>query len=426
VHCWYIRKEGEDISSDSSGLVFRDKILRSPKRDISRPHLSEPEESLNAMMPYLKEIGLTRFADITGLRTSGIPAVNAVRPTRNNPSVSHGKGLTLSAAMASAAGESIERYCCFNTALPAIRSSYNELKSEFSMIPADRLGLSKFSLFNENMNEGWILGWDILNREEVPVPYSTVSIAGQQFSNEIRSFQSTSNGLAYGEIFLEALAQAVEEVIERDAVACTDMAIYASEDHISRIKVDLSTITYDTVNDLIRKTEAAGFETVLLDCTIDTATPVYNCLLFDERKCYLGSGASLSPEISMIRALTESVLASAVIYSGVRDVYFRDERYIGLNLDSRREMARFISAEPGISALDLKSRKTMTFEEDIKILMKNLQAAGISQLIAVDLSESGMPGSVVKVVAPGLEGYHHYYAYHPGYRALGFLKRTAL
>lgn len=411
---------------NQNGMLFRGKLLSSPKKDADSPHLMSADESLEFMGPYLRKIGLTRFANITGLRTPGIPTVNGIRPTYNNPTVSHGKGLTLAGAMSSAAGESIERFCSFNTKLQPIRSSYNELKKSYPVIPVDRLGLSRFSLFHEDMADGWVLGWDIMNNEEVPVPYSAVCIAGQKFSNEIRSFQSTSNGLAYGIDFLEALSQAIEEVIERDSVACSDMAVFSKDGYVSSIKVDLKTIAFDPVVDLIEKITGAGFLPVLLDCTIDTKVAAYNCCLFDEDKCYLGAGASLSPEIAMTRAITEAVLAHSVIYSGVRDVYFRDERYIGLLIDSRREMTDFISAEPGRSAAGLKSRKTMRFEDDIKVMLDDLKNAGIRQLIVLDLSDQDMPGSAVKVIAPGLEGYHHYYAYYPGYRAMGFLNREKI
>ncbi|MGV8124642.1 MAG: YcaO-like family protein [Candidatus Xenobiia bacterium LiM19] len=405
-------------SDNGIGVSYRGKVFHAPKKKSDGHRLMEPEEGLEFMRPFLRKIGLTRFAQVTGLRTVGIPTVNAIRPMRNSSSVTHGKGLTLAHAMASAAGESIERYCWSSCTIPAIISTYNDLKERYNVIPLERLALSRFSLFKPDRPERWMPGWDIMNDEEVPVPYSSWSGSGDTFSTDLRSFQNTSNGLAYGVDFLEALSQAIEEVVERDAVACTDMAYLSGRIPLSKVRVDLSTIPFESIRGLIGKVEGVGLLPVLIDCTIDTAIPVYNCLLFDNGKCYVGSGASLNPETAMSRAVTEAVLAHAVLFSGVRDVFFMDERMAGTLVDSRKKMAKFLEAPAERSAQEVSSEKTGSFEGDIGVMKDTLKRAGIDQLIVVDFSEPGLPGNVVKVTAPGMEGYHHYRAYQPGYRAL--------
>ncbi|MDQ7822241.1 MAG: YcaO-like family protein [Candidatus Eremiobacteraeota bacterium] len=405
-------------TNEGTGVSFRGKVFRTPKKNPGSPRLMEPEEALELMKPFLRKTGLTRFAQITGLRSVGIPAVNAIRPISHNSSVTHGKGLTLAHALASAAGESIERYCWFNCTVPAFSSTYNDLKERRTVIPMERLALSRFSLFRPDLPEQWMLGWDLMHDEEVPVPFSSVSRSGTCFTTELRSFQSTSNGLAYGVDFLEALSQAIEEVVERDAVACMDMALLSGRIPLSKVRVDLSTIPFETIGGLIGKIEEAGLLPVLLDCTTDTAIPVYHCMLLDDKKCYVGSGASLSPETAMARAFTEAALAHAVLFSGVRDVYFRDERLAGSLVDFRKQMAESLEAPAERSARGLSAERTGSFEGDIAVMKDKLRGAGIDQLIVIDLPEPGLPGSVVKVTAPGLEGYHHTIAYRPGSRAL--------
>jgi hypothetical protein len=82
-------------------------------------------------------------ADITGYDRIGIPVVNAVRPFERGMSVSHGKGVDLAAAMASALMESVERFCAVTTELPCVRDSYVLLKKKNNVVPAELLPLSK-------------------------------------------------------------------------------------------------------------------------------------------------------------------------------------------------------------------------------------------------------------------------------------------
>jgi ribosomal protein S12 methylthiotransferase accessory factor len=63
-----------------------------------------------------------------------------------------------------------------------------------------------------------------------------------------------------------------------------------------------------------------------------------------------------------------------------------------------------------------------SFEADIAVMLDRLIAAGIGQVLVVDLShhEIGIP--VVRVIVPGLEGYM-FDQYAPGLRAHAWLDR---
>lgn len=67
-----------------------------------------PEETLEVIKPYIKQAGITRLADLTGLDHIGIPVYAAVRPLAKSISISQGKGLCKAQAKCSAAMESIE------------------------------------------------------------------------------------------------------------------------------------------------------------------------------------------------------------------------------------------------------------------------------------------------------------------------------
>ena len=70
----------------------------------------EPSETLTRYRPLASSMGITRLGNITGLDRIGIPVVAAIRPNSRSVSVSQGKGLDLSQAMASALMEAIEGF----------------------------------------------------------------------------------------------------------------------------------------------------------------------------------------------------------------------------------------------------------------------------------------------------------------------------
>ncbi len=59
---------------------------------------TSPEDTLTKVKPLLKEMGITRLANLTGLDRIGIPVISAVRPNSRSVSISPGKGASLEAA----------------------------------------------------------------------------------------------------------------------------------------------------------------------------------------------------------------------------------------------------------------------------------------------------------------------------------------
>lgn len=70
--------------------------------------LRDPEQTLQIVKPFLKEMGITRIANLTGLDRIGLPTVMVARPNSRSVAVSLGKGLSLRAAEASGVMEAIE------------------------------------------------------------------------------------------------------------------------------------------------------------------------------------------------------------------------------------------------------------------------------------------------------------------------------
>jgi len=163
------------------------------------------------------------MANITNLDVIGIPVTLAIRPNADTLSQGSGKGFSLEAALASGAMEAIELFHAEEPNLPTFQAGYESL--EGSRMAVEDLPFTKHHLFREWWPYRWVMGWDLINQEEVPVPWWIVHMGHHPSrKRDLHTFQVTSNGLASGNNLLEAINAGLFEVIERDAVACHRVA----------------------------------------------------------------------------------------------------------------------------------------------------------------------------------------------------------
>jgi ribosomal protein S12 methylthiotransferase accessory factor len=408
-------------------VQYRGKKFNLKKKFYKGTHRTcPPEETFERIRPTFKTIGLTRLANVTGLDRIGMPVVLSVRPNAGYLAVDAGKGFTLMAASVSAAMECIERYHGEVVRMNEIRGSYNEIAANYQAIPLENISLVKNSLFHVDLPERWTLGWDIINQCEVAVPVTMVTMESYKYSlTELVSFQIGSNGLASGNVFLEALCSALYEVVERDGIACHRVAENMLKYHIPRVKLD--TIEHPLVVEQIERLERAGVKPVLFDCTVDTDVPTYMAYIYDliipKIGVYRGYGAHLDPEIGMLRALNEAAQARGIFISGSRDDFFR-YNFNRLKRTNHQHLINRLEKNPeNVDGRERKSRSTDTFEGDILKVLERLKRVHINQVIVFDITLPGFDASVVRVIVPGLEGYMFDY-YQPGRRALDFVEKS--
>ncbi|MCA1994935.1 MAG: hypothetical protein LDL41_23230, partial [Coleofasciculus sp. S288] len=118
-----------------ASINFRNQAYQAAKQYWHGMHrTASPQGTLEQVRPYFKSVGLTRIANITGLDRIGIPVTISIRPNSDSVVTSSGKGITLEAAMVSAAMESIELYCAETIILPEINLSYTQVAEKYSVI----------------------------------------------------------------------------------------------------------------------------------------------------------------------------------------------------------------------------------------------------------------------------------------------------
>ena len=95
--------------NDPAGAVhFKGRLLTANKTWFDGTHRTvSPKQTLENLRPLMREAGITRIANITGLDRVGLPVALAIRPNAWSLSASSGKGLDWPSAAASAAGKEL-------------------------------------------------------------------------------------------------------------------------------------------------------------------------------------------------------------------------------------------------------------------------------------------------------------------------------
>jgi YcaO-like protein with predicted kinase domain len=370
----------------------------------------EPEATLARVLPLAQRMGITRVAVLTGLDRIGIPVVAAVRPNSRSLAQHQGKGLTLAAAKASAVMEAVETHHAETIALPLRMASYAEFPEQ--AVSPTRLPLAPYGEMLGSRITGerflWIAAQDLMSGEPRWVPFDLVSADfTQPVPGDGALFQATTNGLASGNSWLEAVLHALYEVVERDAVAIWRAASASVQDARA---IELATIDAPSGRHLIAQFQRAGMELRVWDVSSDVRLPVFVAMVqssddTDAVEPQLGTGCHISREVALSRALTEAAQARITVISGARDDFVPAD-YLFARRARQREIAAYWlqgpARRPFASAPD--PARSNDLAEDLRIVLGTLSAAGIHQACWVDLTQPEFDIPVVRVVVPGLEG----------------------
>lgn len=386
-----------------------------------------PADTLARVRPWMREMGITRIANITGLDRLGIPVVMACRPNSRSISVSQGKGYDLDAAKASAVMEAVETWHAEHICQPLRYCSREDLEQE-GLVIADiaRLPHLPETTLTPSTSICWIQGQDLvtdapcwLPLELVATDYTLPGMPGCGY------FPANTNGLASGNTLQEAICHGIYEVVERDAEALwKQMPLRKQRQRI----VSRASINDPGCRMLLDKFSHAGITTRLWDVTSDVGIAAFVCLAAGAEDDWadpeFGAGCHPAREVALSRALTEAAQARTTYIAGVRDDVGAWEYDPQQRLRRRIQSTAMLADNPELRNFpDIVSRSYDTMGEDLSWVLGQLQQAGIEQVLAVDLSKERLGLAVVRVVIPGLEGAcgHGSIEYSPGERAKALL-----
>ncbi len=377
-----------------------------------------PSETLARFRPFALRMGITRLGNITGLDRIGIPVVVAVRPNSRSVSVSQGKGLDLTQAMTSALMEAIEGFHA-EEVRGGRHAAYRELAENCGVV--DPLTLCTTGRpFDVEAPISWLEGFDLLRQEPCWVP---AEIVHTDYTQPLDGyFLAGSNGLASGNHMVEAISSAVCELVERDGVAlwsASGIRIRAQQ------ALDITSIDDPDCRALMAEYDKAGIAVRIWNVTTDVGIAAFLCDIrnpsADEPRGlrhFHGAGCHPDPAIALARALSEAAQTRLTYITGIRDDLLPLEYeepptadIVDALLDALRQESKShpFREIPSFTADDL--------HQDLKWELERLRSAGITRVVAVDLTrpEFGVP--VVRVVIPGLEGDIRHPHYVPGPRA---------
>jgi YcaO-like protein with predicted kinase domain len=380
-----------------------------------------PEETWRRIQPFLEKFGVTRIGDITGLDIIGIPVWFAVRPNSRSLAVSQGKGIDDSSARVSAAMEALELAHAESHSIPIRLATFKEMSAGEEIVDIAKLPQPRTPLFGTSRQIYWTQATDWNTGLPLWVPYEAVHAdATVPWMTGSGSFPASSNGLASGNVRQEALLHGLYEVIERDALAIW----YSSSPHqLASRRLDLNTIDDPTALDLLEKIRRAGITPMVWDMSSDIGIASFRVILFDERfdpvTCPLpaaaGAGCHAERRIALTRALTEAAQSRVTIIAGSRDDLDRSRYRAGRDASAGMRNVESATGE-GSHFHHVPDQCHQTLDEAIEHAVGRLKAAGLGQVLYVDLSEPGAPISVTRVIVPGLEGPPESPIYKPGAR----------
>lgn len=370
--------------------------------------IKAPEETLDKVLPFLKTMGITRVANITGLDTIGIPVVAACRPNSKSLALSQGKGHSYNAAKISAIMEAVEGYHAENILKPIITASYNYLKEENYNV-ADVYQLS--SLITSDCDEDtpiqWIECYEIENNHSIWAPYETIST---DFTYprppNTGYFISDSNGLASGNSLTEAINHGLYEVIERDCMALWQLTPIEEQ---NERRINIQTVTEKFLKEYLNKIYNQNIKVAIWDITSDIKIPTFICKIISKEKTMVrpafGCGTHLDKNIALSRAITEAAQSRLTFISGARDDQYQSVYENEISDENHLQWLKSIGDEAGnIDYSEIATYYNENLEDDQRQILSHLKQVNLKQYFYADITKSQFSIPVVKVVVPGLEG----------------------
>jgi len=365
----------------------------------------DPLTTLKRIEPLCTIAGITRVADITGLDRVGIPVFSSLRPNAENGAITvyNGKGASIEQAKVSAIMEALERYSGEVRGDEVFRRGVEDmLASENAVDPRSLILPPRTAAQVMQQNVGWVKGFDLMEREDVFIPASSVF---HPYSSrlDLPLFRSNTNGLASGNTMEEAVVHALCEVVERDAWSICESR--------RRLVADIEPPIDDgLIRSMLEKFTSQGIEVHLKDLTSDIGLPTFaaaadDVRLQDPALLCLGMGTHLSPRITIIRALTEVAQSRLTQIHGAREDTTRGgpARQLGYERMKRLNSMWFGPAQKKERLASIAGYDTPDLYEDLMVVLDHLRKRGFKRAVAVDLTRRELGVPVVRVVVPGME-----------------------
>lgn len=341
--------------------------------------------------------GVTRLANVTHLDRLGLPVWQAIRPMSRALSVHQGKGRTDAEAKLGALLEALESHSAESFPDEGPLCAFDDLPSSNRAPYLDDFAVDRNRAFPGHEPCRWVEAEDLLGGDCIHLPWDCVSL---DFTRNVPSlFDRASNGIGAGATRDEAVAVALQEFIERDAVT-----EWKARGMLACME---STLNHDRLpfawfHHWRERIHSAGAYLRLYAIPSVTQSPVFACEISDVVKdgapyrAMQGRGCHPLPEVALFKALAEALQGRATYIAGAREDLLA-------HYAAAREMrvAFGLPLPPGTEGLDF--REIAPGPAGAGAVAEALERAGYGRIATVELAQ--LPGiSVVRAFVCGLGG----------------------
>lgn len=376
-------------------VVYRSNGNRtaSPRRVLRR---------LEALMPA---IGVTRVAEISHLSFNAFPTFQSTRPSLwAHPDIgqntgAQGKGFDATQAKISAMMESVEGYCAEPRMAHLIRGTFRYLSHHHAIMDPRR--------FTRCLDQAeptpdeplmWTPAAELQLGTQVLIPAETVFFPFLPHDYATRAqFPATSNGLAAGSTYLEAVLHGLYEVIERHVVGMWE------DGEAEPRPLELGELPRLRQAPVLRALEGSALSLFALLVGV-RAPPVLGCILAVDGNGFAGFGCAGDIDTAADRALSEALQAVAVRYSAAREDI---SRHVAPAPNAPRVQAPRPPRPRGApwTRRQLRQRvwdrRFRDLRSEYRALLGWCEQAGLPQVCVANLTRRHVDLPVVKVVVPG-------------------------
>jgi YcaO-like protein with predicted kinase domain len=364
------------------------------------------EATLARIKPIARQLGITRLANLTGLDQVGVPVWMAVRPLARSISTSQGKGLTDALSQCSALMEALETYHAEEVVPETVELPLSKCRHDEAFIVPELLARPNTDWPPDDPSLVWVRAQEVISGQSRWIPHELFGLDGTKRRVRPALFLTSSNGLASGNSMQEAILHGVCEVIERDQVA----RWLHLERQSSRApsKLILSSVDDPGCRYVIDRCAEIGLDLHVWCATVDIDVPVFWAVVADADgnthfpHRAIGSGCHPCAEIALSRALTEALQIRLSNISGLRD----DVGWLQYRNDAIRCPSEWIAeVRSREDVLDFQrmqqARCPLTVPALLDHVLQTLQAAGIREILAADLTRKDIGVPVVFICIPG-------------------------
>lgn len=360
--------------------------------------------------------GIVRKMQITSSRAAGayraigewaspLPLAGA-RPLLK-PQESHGRGRTRDEAEQGCIGEALERYSLIYRGDEPLQrgrlydvggvdprevllysDSQYESREQWNRTADERYFVGE--KFDPDQEIDWFPGFDLVNGNSKLLPAGCVLMWYAFRAGEREYARGDTIGCGSGHTLEDALAHALLEWIERDA-----MAIWWYN-RIQRPAVNLESFAMQELLDVRDDLDRIGRNLFLLDCTTDFAIPTYVSVAprKDGTELLFAGASHLSPRIAAWKAASEvGQLWFSAVHVNAVDIALKD--WLAESLESQSYMAPAHEIEAPAEPLPLNSGET------VAAIVDRLRECGL-HAYAADLSRTDVLLKTARAVVPGL------------------------